>query len=320
MSRAGHNVPRRQRRGGGWTPPGAIHNVRPRGGSVMATGGNIRTWFEGRWHGGDTFVMRAADHGSWLGTTVFDGARYFEGVAPDLEAHCARVNRSAEALIITPTHATEAIVEIVREGLARYPKDAAVYIRPMYWALDGGDLGVAPAPGATGFAVCLEEIPMPAEGNTTTLTTTRFRRPTLDDAVVNAKAGCLYPNNARMLVEARAKGYANALVADALGNVAESATANVFIAKDGEVFTPAANGTFLAGITRARHIANLRADGVAVHEAVLTFDDVRAADEVFLSGNMQKVTPVTEFDGTHYQVGPIARRARTLYWDWAHSA
>ncbi len=263
--------------------------------------------------------MRAADHGSWLGTTVFDGARWVDGVAPDLDLHCQRVNRSAEALMIRPTVTPDEMIEIVREGLALYPADAAVYIRPMYWALEGGPLGVEPVEGPTGFAICLEEIPMAPADATTTLTTTRFRRPTLDCAVVNAKAGCLYPNNARMLREARTKGYGNALVADAMGNVAESATANVFIAKDGEVFTPIANGTFLAGITRARHMANLRADGVKVHEAVLSFDDVRAADEVFLSGNMSKVTPVTEFDGTNYQVGPVTRRARELYWDWAHS-
>ncbi len=61
----------------------------------MATGTKIRTYFEGRWHDGDVAVMRAADHGSWLGTTVFDGARYVDGVVPDLAAHCARVNRSA---------------------------------------------------------------------------------------------------------------------------------------------------------------------------------------------------------------------------------
>ena len=102
-----------------------------------------------------------------------------------------------------------------------------------------------------------------------------------------------------------------------MGNVAETATANVFMVKDGEVFTPIANGTFLAGITRARHIANLRADGVEVVETVLTFDDFHAADEVFLSGNMNKVTPVTAFDDTQYQVGPLTRRVRELYWDWA---
>jgi branched-chain amino acid aminotransferase len=285
----------------------------------MATGTNIRTYFEGAWHAGDVMIMRAADHGSWLGTTVFDGCRQFEGVTPDLEAHCARVNRSAEALMITPTVSTGDMVAIVREGLSHYPRTAAIYIRPMYWALDGGDLGVAPKEGATGFAVCLEEIPMPPATAATTLTTTRFRRPVLEDAVVNAKAGCLYPNNARMLVEARHKGFGNALVADALGNVAETATANVFMVRDGELFTPVPNGTFLAGITRGRHISNLRADGHTVHECVLTFDDFRQADEVFMSGNMSKVMPVTEFDGTHYQVGPVTKRVRELYWDWALS-
>ncbi|MEM6408179.1 MAG: branched-chain amino acid aminotransferase [Pseudomonadota bacterium] len=285
----------------------------------MATGTNIKTFYEGRWHERDLSVIRAGDHGAWLGSSVFDGARYFDGVAPDLEAHCARVNRSAEALMITPTVSTEDMVAAVHEGLALYDASATVYIRPMYWALDGGDLGVDPKPGATGFTICLEEIPMAPADKTTTLTTTRFRRPVMEDAVVNAKAGCLYPNNARMLIEARQKGYGNALVADALGNVAESATANVFMVKDGEVFTPTPNGTFLAGITRARHIKNLRKNGVKVHEAVLSFDDFRGADEVFMSGNMMKVTPVTEFDGSHYQHGPITKQVRDMYWDWALS-
>jgi branched-chain amino acid aminotransferase len=286
----------------------------------MATGTNIRTYFNDSWHAGDLPIMRAADHGSWLGSTVFDGARYVNGMAPDLEAHCARVNRSAEALMITPTVATQEMVGIVREGLSLYPRDAAVYIRPMYWAIDGDPTAIVPSPNGTGFAICLEEIPMPPEGASTTLTRTRFRRPVLEDAVVNAKAGCLYPNNARMLAEARAKGFGNALVADALGNVAETATANVFMVKDGVVFTPVANGTFLAGITRSRHIANLRADGIEVRETVLSFEDFHAADEVFLTGNMSKITPVTAFDDTRYPVGPITKRARDLYWAWAASA
>lgn len=285
----------------------------------MATGTDIRTYFEGTWHEGNVPIMRAADHGSWLGTTVFDGARYFDGVCPDLAAHCARVNRSAEALMIAPSCSVEDMVAIVHEGLKAYPKDTAVYIRPMYWALEGTPMAVLPQVGPTGFCICLEAIPMAPPEASARLTTTRFRRPVLESSVVNAKAGCLYPNNARMLAEAASKGYNNTLVADALGNVAESATANVFMVKDGEVFTPVPNGTFLAGITRSRHIKNLRADGAKVHETVLSFDDFRGADEVFMTGNMSKVTPVTEFDGTQYQVGPVARRVRELYWDWAHS-
>lgn len=285
----------------------------------MATGKNIRTYFEGQWHEGDAPIMRAADHGAWLGSSVFDGARYFDGLAPDLHAHCARVNRSAEALMLTPTLTAEQMVELVHEGLQAYGPDTAVYIRPMYWGIDGDQTAIVPQENSTGFAICLEEIPMAPETASVTLTTTRFRRPVLESAVVNAKAGCLYPNNARMLQEARSKGFSNALVADAMGNVAETATANIFMVRDGEVFTPAPNGTFLAGITRARHIKNLREDGVTVHETVLSFEDFHEADEVFMSGNMNKVTPVTALDDTQFQVGPIARRARGLYWDWAAS-
>lgn len=286
----------------------------------MATGSNIRTYFEGSWHEGNAPIMRAADHGSWLGGTVFDGARFVNGLTPDLEAHCARVNRSAEALMITPTVETADMVQIVREGLAGYAPGAAVYIRPMYWSIDGDATAIVPSAETTGFAICLEEIPMAPDTATVTLGRTQFRRPVLDTAVVNAKAGCLYPNNARMLVDVRSRGFNNALVADAMGNVAETATANIFMVRDGEVFTPIPNGTFLAGITRARHIANLRADGVTVHEGVLSFADFEAADELFMSGNMNKVTPVTGFEDRSYQVGPITRRVRELYWDWAASA
>ena len=285
----------------------------------MAISSTIRTYFNGSWHEGDVAIMKAADHASWLGSSVFDGARLFDGVTPDLDLHCARANASARALMMEPTVNTQDMVNIAKEGLAQFGAGAAVYIRPMYWAADGDATTIAPDPESTRFALCLEEIPMAAPTAAATLTRTSFRRPVLENAVVNAKAGCLYPNNARMLREARAKGFSNALALDAMGNVAETATANIFMVRDGEVFTPIANGTFLAGITRARHIANLRADGVTVHETVLGYADFEAADEVFMSGNMSKVTPVTAFDDRQYQIGPVTRRVRELYWDWATS-
>ena len=286
----------------------------------MAFGTNIRTWFDGKWHDGDVMVMRAADHGIWQGSSVFDGARWFDGMAPDLDRHCARVNRSAEAMMMTPNMDPDTMVQIALEGLKGYAPDAAVYIRPMYWAAHGSEVGVAPLDTSTVFAMCLEQVPMPGAQDSTTLTRTRFRRPVLESAVCNAKAGALYPNNARMLVEAQKKGYGNALVADVMGNVAETATANVFMVKDGELFTPIANGTFLSGLTRARHIQNLRGEGFKVHESVLTFEDFEGADEVFLSGNFAKVLAVREFDGTQYPApGPVTRKVRELYWDWART-
>ena len=283
----------------------------------MATGHNIHTYFEGTWHKGNPAIINAADHGAWLGSNVFDGARYFDGVAPDLSAHCERVNRSAEALMLTPTISAEDMFNMVWEGLKLFSAKSTVYIRPMYWAVDGDRTAIVPRAESTAFAICLEEIPLAPETASTRLTRTRFRRPVLEDAVVNAKAGCLYPNNARMLIEARSKGFDNALVADAMGNVAETATSNIFMGKDGEVFTPISNGTFLAGITRARHIINLSDSGHKVHQTVLNFKDFEDADEIFMSGNMNKVTPVTAFEERQYQVGPISKKTRRLYWDWA---
>lgn len=283
----------------------------------MSQAPSVWTWYENRWHAGDVRVLGAGSHATWLGSLVFDGARRFEGVVPDLDLHAERVNESARALGLSPTLTAARIMELVEEGLKHFAPDAAIYIRPMYWAEESDASVVAPDPASTTFALCLEERPMAVPGGFT-ITTTRFRRPTLETMPVNAKAACLYPNNARMLSEARAKGFGNALVCDTLGNVAELATSNVFFAKDGAVFTPVPNGTFLDGITRQRVIQLLRQDGVQVHEKSLTVDDFRAADEIFSSGNISKVMPVLGFDDRAFEYGPLARRARQLYWDWAH--
>lgn len=285
----------------------------------MATGTNIHTYFEKNWHKGNIPIMNAADHGSWLGSTVFDGARYFNGVAPDLLAHCERLNQSAKAMGLVPTYSEKEIYDLILEGLTNYTKQSAVYIRPMYWGIGNGYSAIVPDADNIGFCICLEEIPMASDTNTTTLTRTSFHRPILTDNLCNAKAGCLYPNNARMLQEASTKGFNNALVADAVGNVAETATSNVFLVKDGEIFTPIPNGTFLAGITRSRHIQNLKSDGYQVNECVLKFEDFSRADEVFLTGNMTKITPVSLFDDIKYEIGPVTKRARSLYFDWANS-
>ena len=68
----------------------------------MALGGSALTWFDGRWHAGNHPVLGAADHGTWQGTLVFDGARSFDGVMPDLDLHSARVVRSAEVMGLAP--------------------------------------------------------------------------------------------------------------------------------------------------------------------------------------------------------------------------
>jgi branched-chain amino acid aminotransferase len=285
----------------------------------MALGTHIWTYFNNTWQKGNVPVMNAADHATWLGTLVFDGARRFEGVSPDLDRHCQRVNNSAVTLGLKPTVSTEDMVALCEEGMANFAPDEAIYIRPMYWSVDGGPSAVMADPDSTAFAICLESLVMPAPDAAQTLTTTQFCRPMQSMATVDAKAACLYPNNGRMLREAISKGFNNALVCDPLGNVAETATSNIFMVRDGTIFTPAPNGTFLNGITRQRAITLFRDAGETVIEGTYTLDDFRAADEVFMTGNIGKVTPVSAFDDTRYAASPVASRLRDSYWDWAKS-
>src|SRR6185437_10383441 len=124
---------------------------------------------------------------------------------------CARDNASAETMHLKPVVSTEKWLELTRDGMKRFDKNAALYIRPMYWAERAGALLVAPDPETTQWCLTLYEAPMrKPEGFSITLS--RYRRPTIETMPLDAKAGCLYPNNARALLEAQSKGFANCVV------------------------------------------------------------------------------------------------------------
>lgn len=281
-------------------------------------GSQTWTYFDGAWHEGNVAIMGPRTHGAWLGSTVFDGARHFEGVTPDLDLHMGRINRSAEAMMLKPVVSTERWIELAREGIALFPKDAAIYIRPMYWA-DAGAAGggVRFDPDSTCWCLCLYVAPMPVPKGVS-VTLSPFRKPTSETAPVQAKAGCLYPNNARALFEAHRRGFDNCLMTDMLGHVAELANSNVMLVRDGVAYTPAPNGTFLNGVTRKRVTTLLRDAGIAVVETSLRIEDFRTADEIFSCGNFSKVMPVTRLDDRDLQPGPVFAKARQLYWDYAH--
>lgn len=271
-------------------------------------------FIDGKWVDGNPGIMGPMSHGAWLASTVFDGARAFEGVAPDLDLHCDRMVASVKTMGLAPLHKSGELVEIAREGIAKFPKDMALYIKPMYWAEDGW---VDVDPDTTRFCLSVFESPMP-DANGFSASLSPYRRPSVELMPTDAKAACHYPNSARALREARARGFENAIMMDPLGNVAELATANLFYAKDGAAHTPVPNGCFLNGITRQRTIKLLRDAGIPVHERSLTYGDFEAADEVFSTGNYGKVQPITRLDARALQPGPIFTRARELYWAWSH--
>lgn len=272
------------------------------------------TWLDGRWLEGNPGIVGPMTHGLWLGSCVFDGARAFEGVAPDLDLHCARVVRSAEVMGLEPQLTAGEIQEIAEEGRRRFAPEAELYIRPMFWAEDGF---VAPDPVTTRFALTLNVEPLP-QPKGFAVTRSQYARPLPHTAPTEAKAACLYPNAGRALMEAKRKGFGNAVVLDALGNVAELATANLWLAKDGVAVTPAINGCFLNGITRQRVAKLLAEQGVEVQQRRVTYDELLTADELFSTGNYGKVQPITRIDTRDLQPGPIYAKARKGYWDWAH--
>ena len=269
---------------------------------------------EGSWTEGDRPLLSAMSHAVWLSSIVFDGARAFEGVMPDLDLHCERTVNSCRAFLMRPTVSAQEMVDIALEGVARFPRGSELYIRPMFWAEEGW---IAPDPETTQFAMLIYDSPLPSGAGFSACLSTR-RRPAPDMAPTDAKASCLYPNAARAMKEAADRGYDNAVVLDANGNVAEFASANLFLVKDGVAHTPVPNGTFLNGITRQRVLNLLRGRGLDVVERTVNPTELCNADEIFSTGNHAKVMPVIRYEGRDLQPGPVAKLARELYWDFAH--
>jgi branched-chain amino acid aminotransferase len=250
---------------------------------------------------------------------VFDGGRAFDGCGPDLDLHAARVCRSAKALGLEPTKTPEEILKLMHESVRRFGPKADLYVRPMFWATKGGAGPISVDPASSQFLLCTYISPMRA-GTPLTLGLCRsIRRPTPESAPTDAKASCLYPNSSRGVAEMLERGFNNGIVLDAAGNVAETCSSNIFLAKNGRVATPVPNGTFLAGITRNRTITLLRNAGVTVEERTVRPAELEDADELFTTGNAGKVQPVNKYESRDLQPGPIARQALELYLAFAQT-
>lgn len=274
-------------------------------------------YYNGTWGTGEVPLMTSATNAAWLANAVFDGARAFEGVAPDLDLHCARSIRSAEGLLMKPPVTAERVLELAREGIAMFPADAALYIRPMFWAETGL---VAVEPDSTQFAIVIHKSPLPDPLRGFSLCLSPYRRCSPEQAPTHAKAACLYPMAGLAIADAKRRGFDNAVMCDPIGNVAELTAQNIMIVKDGVVHTPVPNGTFLNGITRQRVIGLLRGAGIDVRERTIRPAELHEADEIFSTGNHGKVVPCVRYEGRALEAGPVYRRARELYWAFAHAS
>ncbi|MBN8892796.1 MAG: branched-chain amino acid aminotransferase [Rhodospirillales bacterium] len=277
------------------------------------------TYWNDRWHDGSPAVLGPRDHAFWLGSMVFDGGRSFDLCAPDLDQHAARAVRSARALGLEPRQTPEQILALMHEGIRRFGPKAELYVRPMFWATKGGHGPISVDAESCQFLLCIYVSPMPTGPGLALGLCRSIRRPTPESAPTDAKASCLYPNSARGVAEMLKRGFQNGIVLDALGNVAETCSSNIFLAIDGVVATPVPNGSFLAGITRNHTVALLREAGVTVEERTIAPHELDTADELFTTGNAGKVQPVIRYEGRDLQPGPLGRKAQALYMAYAQS-
>ncbi len=273
-------------------------------------------YIDGEWIEGNPAVLGPHDQSFWFATQIFDGARAFEGVAPDLDRHCERAFNSARHMGFEPNMTLVDMIRIALEGCAKFPAGSELYIRPIFYPASGF---LYPDPESTRFIMAVHEEPMP-DASGFSVCRSSFRRPAPDSAPTLAKASALYPTTGMATKEAIDKGFGNAVMLDHENNVAEFATSNLWIVKDGVAQTPVWNGCFLNGITRQRVMTLLAGDGVEAVERTLTWDQVKDADEIFSTGNFAKVKPVNRIEKRELQPGPVSCRARELYWEFARNS
>ena len=273
-------------------------------------------FFNEQWHDGSKPIMSALAQSFMHGTTVFDGARFYKGCAPDLEYHFARLLTSIEVMGLQVNIDINSMIDITKEGVKKFKSSDDLYIRPSVFATGGF---LIPNRESSKFVMSIFKAPMPTLNGWKTCLAWQ-RRPNPEMAPTMAKASCLYPNTAIAMREAFNRGFDNAIIRDGDGNIAEFASANLWIVKNNCAITPVWNGSFLNGITKARVSKLLRNNGIDVIEKILTYEDVLNADEVFSTGNYGKVVPVTKVDHVDYGLGSITTKAIDSYAKYAEGS
>jgi len=276
-------------------------------------------WLDGRivkWEDAKIHVLTHALH---YGTSIFEGIRaYWTGkdlLIFRLDDHIDRMFRSAKILGIKVPYTADEVRKAIIETLKANGFREDVYIRPILFVstptvtLDVRVLDVSLAVIAFPFGKYL-----PPEGIRATIVS--WRRVSNTMLPVMAKIGGIYVNSVLALVEARNKGFDEAILMDANGYIAEGSGENIFIVRKGKIYTPPTYASILEGITRDTIIKLATDEGIPVEERPIAREEVYIADEVFLVGTAAEVTPVVEIDGRIIgdgKPGPVTKKLAELY-------
>ncbi len=268
--------------------------------------GKVRPWRDAKLH--------VLTHGLHYGSCVFEGERAYSGSIFKSTEHSARFRQSAELLDFEIPFSVEEIDRAKAEVL-KLNGGGDQYVRPVAWC---GSKAMAVSAQNNSVHVAIATWTWPSMFDPATkmrgirLDIAEFRRPDPACAPVHSKAAGLYMICTISKMRAENKGYADALMYDWQGRVAECTGANVFFIKDGALHTPIAD-CFLNGITRQTVIDIATKRGMRVVERRIMPDELPSFTECFIVGTAAEVTPVAEIGPHQYQPGRHSEALMTAY-------
>jgi branched-chain amino acid aminotransferase len=271
-------------------------------------------WFDGKLIPGPEAKVHVLTHGLHYASAVFEGERAYGGVIFKGTQHSERLKRSATILDFEIPYSVAEIDAAKQLVLDRNgQKDA--YVRPIAWR-GSEQLGVAAQNNTIHLAIAAWEWPSyfdPAQRlKGIRLDLADYRRPDPRTAPALAKAAGLYMICTISKHRAEKKGYADAMMLDWQGRVAECTGANIFFIKDGKIHTPIAD-CFLSGITRQTAIEIAKRHGIEVIERRIMPEELTQFSECFITGSAAEVTAVSEIADWHFTPGNITKQLMDDY-------
>lgn len=271
-------------------------------------------WLDGHFVPWRDAKIHVLTHGLHYASCVFEGQRIYDGKVFALERHTERLFRSAALLDMTIPFTPEEINAACRETAAKSGL-ADAYQRPFVWR-GSEQIGVSAPLAKIHVAIAVWAWPSYFDAEQKKkgirLTHAQWRRPDPATAPFEAKAAGLYMIATLSKHAAEKAGYADALMLDYRGHVAEATGANVFFVKDGAIHTPTPD-CFLNGITRQTVIGLARERGIEVVERHIQPEEIGEFSECFLTGSAAEVTPVAEIGEHRYTPGEISLGLMNAY-------
>lgn len=285
-----------------------------------------KIWLDGEWVEWREAKVHVLTHTLHYGAGVFEGLRaYHTAQGPaifKLAEHTDRLYRSAHILNMKIPFSKAEINQAHLGSISKNNLDSA-YIRSMCFygsegmGLRADNLKVHVMVAAWEWGAYLGDESMEKGIR---IRTSSYTRNHVNSTMCKAKANGNYINSILALQEALSAGYDEALLLDHEGFVAEGSGENLFIVRNGILYTPETTSA-LEGITRETILTIAKEQGLEVKEKRITRDEVYVADEAFFTGSAAEVTPIREYDDRQIgsgSRGPITEKIQALYFDYVH--